>query len=399
MTRPAARDYRTVIGSVRGLRRGLTTGTCATAAAKGAALALLEGRSRGSVSIRLPPGKKPYAGLAITVPLASVVAEGDGYRASVIKDSGDDDDATNGLEIRAFVRVAFVRIVDAAAVSTAVVLGGEGVGVVERPGLPVPVGEPAINPVPRSMMERELSALVAKARERGVLSPAQGLEATISVPDGAAVASRTWNPRIGVRGGVSIIGTSGVIEPKSSAAFKKSIDRTIRAFHKAGVACPVITPGYVGERYLRARGVPDERVASVGDQIGFSLLRARAAGFEEAALVGHLGKMVKIAAGIFNTHCRYGDARLETIAAYAAAEGATPELAERILSLRLAEEAAPILIEAGLSSVFGRIARRAAERASDYSGLRVSCVILALDASELGRWPVETDAAGAEATP
>lgn len=398
MTRPAARgavrDYRAVIGSVRGLRRGLTTGTCATAAAKGAALALLEGRPRGSVPIRLPPGKKPYAGLAITVPLASVVAEGDGYRASVIKDSGDDDDATNGMEIR-----AFVRIVDAADGSLAVVRGGEGVGVVERPGLPVPVGEPAINPVPRSMIERELSALVAKARARRALSPAQGLEATISVPDGAAVASRTWNPRIGVRGGISIIGTSGVIEPKSSAAFKKSIDRTIRAFHKAGVACPVITPGYVGERYLRARGVPDERVASVGDQIGFSLLRARAAGFEEAALVGHLGKMVKIAAGIFNTHCRYGDARLETIAAYAAAEGATPELAERILSLKLAEEAAPLLMEAGLSSVFGRIARRAAERASDYSGLRVSCVILALDASELGRWPVETDAAGAEAAP
>jgi len=392
--RPAARDYRAVIGSVRGLRRGLTTGTCATAAAKGAALALLEGRSRGSVSIRLPPGKKPYAGAAITVPLASVVAEGDGYRASVIKDSGDDDDATNGIEIR-----AFARIVDAADGSPTVVRGGEGVGVVERPGLPVPVGEPAINPMPRSMIERELAALVAKARERGALSPAQGLEATISVPDGAAVASRTWNPRIGVRGGVSIIGTSGVIEPKSSAAFKKSIDRTIRAFHKAGVACPVITPGYVGERYLRARGVPDERVASVGDQIGFSLLRARAAGFEEAALVGHLGKMVKIAAGIFNTHCRYGDARLETIAAYAAAEGATSELAERILSLKLAEEAAPILIEAGLSSVFGRIARRAAERASDYSGLRVSCVILALDASELGRWPEPSGVADAEALP
>lgn len=398
MTRPAARgavrDYRAVIGSVRGLRRGLTTGTCATAAAKGAALALLEGRSRGAVSIRLPPGKKPYAGAAITVPLASVVAEGYGYRASVIKDSGDDDDATNGIEIR-----AFARIVDAADGSPAVVRGGEGVGVVERPGLPVPVGEPAINPVPRSMIEHELSALVAKARKRGALSPAQGLEATISVPYGAAVASRTWNPRIGVRGGISIIGTSGVIEPKSSAAFKKSIDRTIRAFHKAGVACPIITPGYVGERYLRARGVPDERVASVGDQIGFSLLRARAAGFEDAALVGHLGKMVKIAAGIFNTHCRYGDARLETIAAYAAAEGASAELAERLLSLKLAEEAAPILIEAGLSSVFGRIARRAAERASEHSGLRVSCVILALDASELGRWPEPSGVADAEALP
>jgi len=378
---------------VRGLRRGLTTGTCATAAAKGAALALLEGRPRGAVSIQLPPGKKPYAGAAITVPLTSVVAEGDGYRASVIKDSGDDDDATNGMEIR-----AFVRVVDTAG-ELAVVRGGEGVGVVERPGLPVPVGEPAINPVPRSMIERELAALVAKARARGALSPAQGLEATISVPDGAAVGSRTWNPRIGVRGGISIIGTSGGIEPKSSAASKKSIDRTIRAFYKAGVACPVITPGYVGERYLRARGVPDERVASVGDQIGFSLLRARAAGFKEAALVGHLGKMVKITAGIFNTHCRYGDARLETIAAYAAAEGATPELAERILSLKLAEEAALLLIEAGLSSVFGRIARRAAERASEHSGLRVSCVILALDASELGRWPEPSGDADAEVFP
>ncbi len=249
------------------------------------------------------------------------------------------------------------------------------------------VGEAAINPVPRAMLERELGALVRKARASGRLGPAEGLAATIDVPEGAAVAARTWNPRIGVAGGISIIGTSGVVEPKSSAAFKKTIDRTLKAYKAAGVAAPVITPGYVGERFLREAGVPDGAVVAVADHIGFALERAAKAGFTEAYLVGHVGKLVKVAAGLFDTHCRYGDARLETLAALAAAAGAERALVERLLGLGLAEEAVPLLLGAGLSDVFDRAARRASERSGLLSGLRVGCVVLGLDGAALGAWP------------
>jgi len=377
-------DYRSVIGAVRGKRRGLSSGTCATAAAKGAAIALLSGRAPERVTLRLPPGKRPYAGRLIGIPLSALEPGGEAARAVVVKDAGDDVDATDGLAIGATVTVTKLSDVSAPPV---IVRGGSGVGVVERPGLPVAVGQAAINPVPRAMLERELGALVRKARAAGRLGPDEGLVATIDVPEGVAVAARTWNPRIGVSGGLSIIGTSGVVEPKSSAAFKKTIDRTLKAYRAAGVAAPVITPGYVGERFLREAGVPDGAVVSVADHIGFTLERAAKAGCTEAYLVGHVGKLVKVAAGLFNTHCRYGDARLETLAALAAAEGAERALVERILGLGLAEEAVPLILDAGLGAVFTRLARRASERSCLLSGLRVGCVVLGLDASVLGAWP------------
>lgn len=362
-----AKPYAAALGTVRGLRRGITTGTCAQAAARAAALALSGREPRGHVRIELPPSSKPYSRAPILVPVAFVRREGDGYRAGVAKDSGDDDDATDGMVIEALVSVS-----EAPGIA---IDGGAGVGRVTRPGLPVAPGLAAINPTPLAMIRRELLPLAPQGR---------GLSVIIEIPGGEAVAARTWNPRIGIVGGLSVIGTSGVVEPKSSAAFKKSIVRAAKAVAMSGQAEVYVTPGYVGEARLRSTGVPDEAVLVVGDHVGLGLRALAHYGATKIVLVGHAGKMIKITAGLFNTHSRFGDARLETLAAMAAAEGAGLELTRRILDAGTAEEAAGWLVEAGLASVFDSAARRAANRARILAGVPVDVVMLSLDGEVLG---------------
>lgn len=375
-----SRDYREVLGSLRGptgpLRRGITTGTCAAAAAAAAARALVLGDRSDAVEITLPPGKRPWSGERISVPAVLTAVSGTEAAASVRKDAGDDADITNGAEIR-----ATVRITDGPGIA---IRGGRGVGTVTRPGLPVPVGEAAINPVPRAMIRAELERLAPAGR---------GFDVLIEIPEGEALAAKTWNPRIGVEGGLSIIGTSGVVEPASTAAFKRSVYRTAKAYAARGVRVPAVTSGYVGERYLKRRGVGEDRILTVGDHIGFALDAAARLKFESVELVVHVGKIVKVAAGIFNTHSKFGDARLETLAAHAGACGAPGPLVARLLGLKLAEEAVPLLRDAGFSEVFARIARRAAERSHERCGLPVSCVVLDLAGEELARWPDTATAA------
>lgn len=362
-----ARPYAQVLGSIRGRRRGITTGSCAQAAARAAALALIGLENVAEVEIELPRSSKPYSQARILVPIAFSRCEGDGFRAGVKKDAGDDDDATDGIVIEAFVRFSDRLGVE--------IDGGRGVGRVMRPGLPIAPGLAAINPTPRAMISRELAALAPEGR---------GFSVLIEIPGGEAIAVRTWNPRIGVAGGLSVIGTSGVVEPKSSAAFRKTIIRTARSIIAGGVSVPYLTPGYVGEAYLRSKAVREEEVLVVADHIGLGLRALAHYGAAGIVLVGHASKLVKVSAGIFNTHSRFGDARLETIAALAAAEGADRELIRRIISLGTAEEAAELLIEAGLGSTFDAAARRAAERSRLLAGVSVQVFMLALDGTVLG---------------
>ena len=380
------RDYRDVIGQidtprgprgVRRLRRGLTTGSCAQAAAAAAARLLCVdappaiGPEEQFVEITLPRGKKPWSGRSIAVPVAGLSLVDGVATATVVKDAGDDEDVTDGASI-----VAKVSRRDD---SRIVIRGGAGVGVVTRPGLPVPVGEAAINPVPRRMIRHELERI----------GEGKGFDVEICVPAGEEIAGKTWNPRIGVVGGISIIGTNGVVEPASSEAFQETVRRTARAFRKQGVDSVVVTLGYVGEAFLKQVGVADEQVLVVGDHIGFALDTCVGMGFESIAVVGHIGKLSKVAAGLFDTHSKYGDARLETLAAHAGALGATPDLIEQILGLSLAEQAVSLLREHALDGVFVRIARRASERSERRCAHEIPYVLLDLEANELARWPVD----------
>lgn len=366
-------DYRSQLPPVDGLRRGITTGTCAQAAAKAAAMALVSNERVAIVEVELPRSNRPYSGHRIGVPVASVqVANGVGT-AHVIKDAGDDADITNGTAI-----VATVRLREEPGV---VIRGGPGVGKVTLPGLPVPVGEAAINPVPARMIRRELEAI----------APAGGgFDVEISVPAGEELARTTWNPRLGIEGGISIIGTSGVVEPKSSDAFVRSFGAHILAARKRGYRRIVVTPGYVGEKYLfETVGVPERLVVTVGDHIGEALDRCVSAEFEEVMLVGHIGKLAKVGAGMYNTHSMYGDARLETIAAAAAACGASRETVRTLLSTKMAEAAIGVIQEAEVEETFGFLAERIVERCRTRvkEGVSLGCVLLALDATPLAIRP------------
>jgi len=358
------------LGYTGGLRRGYTTGTCAAAAAKGAAMMLLSGAVVDSVPITLPGGQ------SLTLPLEECSLSEKLARCAVRKDSGDDPDGTSGILI-----VAEARPSSRPGVT---VSGGPGIGRVTRKGLPVPPGEWAINPGPRRMIESEAGALLLEG---------QGVEIAISAPEGEERTKTTWNPRLGIEGGISILGTTGIVEPKSTAAYLASIDLYISsalAFDSPRPGTVFLVPGYVGEKCLAERfGVPSELIVRMGDHVGHALKECASRGAGPVHLFGHVGKWAKVAAGLFNTHCDFGDARLETLAACAGAEGASKEQVRELLSLPLAEEAVPLLRQWELSSVFSLVAERAHRRSSLHMGgaVPLGVAVLSLDGEVLGSFP------------
>ncbi|WP_456475190.1 cobalt-precorrin-5B (C(1))-methyltransferase CbiD [Candidatus Pyrohabitans sp.] len=332
---------------MKGLRKGFSTGTCAAAAAKAAAL-LLTGRRRKSVSVGLSSGKRAQLGIALL--------EGDEKtaRACVVKDAGDDPDITHGALI-----CAEVSRCQGGGVK---IKGGEGVGEVTKPGLAVPVGEAAINPVPREMIRSAVREVI----------PEGGVEVTVSVPGGRKLAQKTMNPKLGIEGGISILGTTGIVEPWSEDAFKRSLVPQIDVALARGFDEVVLTPGNIGERSAIRQGIPEDAVVQCGNYIGYMLDECAARGVKGVLLYGHVGKLVKVAAGVFNTHSKVADARLETLAAYAAEAGASGELVKQVLGAATAEEAVEILGGAGLAEVLNRIAERASQRAAERVGGKVN---------------------------
>ncbi len=346
-----------------GLRKGYTTGTCATAAARAAAELLFSGREGREMTVDLPAGGRA------TLPVADASLAGGVARCCVIKDAGDDPDVTHGARICASVREIGKGIV---------LRGGEGIGKVTKPGLQVPVGEPAINPVPRRMILEAVES---------VLPPGRGAEVTISVPGGGELAKRTMNPRLGIVGGISIIGTTGVVEPMSEEAFKASLIPQIDVALAEGYAEVILTPGRIGERNALKRGIPEDAVVEMSNFVGFMLQECAKKGVKRALLLGHVGKLAKVAAGVFHTHSKVADARLETIAAHAALLGGGREVVEKVLGANTTEEAVALLRERGLEGVFDAIAARASARAMEYVGgaMTVGTVLLTMEGEVLGR--------------
>ena len=384
-------SYDTILGSVDGYRRGITTGTCAAAAAK-AAVALLLGEApsgaaaaeTAEVAVILPRSTKPFAGKTIRVPVEFCRREGEYAEAGVRKDAGDDEDVTNNALI-----VARARRTEKPGVS---VIGGEGVGVVTRSGMRVPKGEAAINPTPREMILRECSAYVVHAEETSGSTALPGLEIEISVPEGRRLAKTTWNPRIGIDEGISILGNSGVVEPRSSKAWMASLAALIKASAETGQREMIVIPGFVGERFLyEKRKVREKYGVAVGDYVGFAFRQLSHWGFKEAVFAAHISKAAKVAAGVMNTHAKYGDARLETVAAAAAAVGAPKEVVVKLLELKMAEESINLIQEAGYCEAFSFIARRAAERLKESvaKDCITGCVVLDIKGEPLGAYPAD----------
>jgi cobalt-precorrin-5B (C1)-methyltransferase len=290
------------------LRRGWTTGACAAAATKAAYVALLTGRFPDPVAIRLPSGEQPRFDLAETCLRADQAV------AAVVKDAGDDPDVTHG----ALVRVTVRRGESGTGV---MFIAGDGVGVVTRPGLALAVGEPAINPAPRRLI-RELVAEVA--RDWG---DAGELEVTISIPDGETLARRTANGRLGIVGGLSILGTSGVVIPYSCASWIHSIQRGIDVARAAGLSHVAAATGSTSERAVQAwYGLADVALIDMGDFVGGTLKYLRRHPIARVTLAGGFAKLAKLAAGHLDLHSSRSEVDLPALAELLAERGAAGEL-------------------------------------------------------------------------
>jgi cobalt-precorrin-5B (C1)-methyltransferase len=332
------------------LREGYTTSACAVAAATAATRALLTGGTLDAVTVDLP-GEK-----AVTFRLERCEAAGESVTCGVIKDAGDDPDVTDGVEVQATVTWA---------VEPGITLeGGDGVGRVTKPGLPVPVGEAAINPVPRRMIT------AAVADEAGEALDRRGLVVTIRVPGGEQIAQQTMNPRLGIVGGISILGTSGIVKPFSTSAYRASIYIELKMARHNGVDHAVLTTGKRSEACAAERypHLPQYAFVQVGDHIDYGLKQARRLGFERVTLSSMIGKMSKLAQGRMQTHVGQGEVDFDFLAGVAAGLGADDELCERIRAANTAHHVQVMCEQAGLDGLEERLATLAADAASAFIG-------------------------------
>ena len=298
------------------LRSGVTTGTCATAAAKTALAALLHHTKYDEIRVTLPDGE------TLSLPVEFVTRTENSVTVGVRKEAGDDPDVTNGVIVTA--QVAFNR-----QHTDIRFIGGEGIGTVTLPGLGIEVGGPAINPVPRQMMERELRQLYDG-----------GLDVTISVPGGEELAPKTFNHRVGVIGGISIIGTSGIVQPFSHEAFIEAIRREFEVAVASGLTHIVLNSGARSERIVKTRYpiLPPQAFIHYGNAIGESLRIARETGFNNITMGLMLGKAVKLAEGNLDTHSHKVSMNLPFLQSLAAEADCSPEAVTAIGQIQMARE-------------------------------------------------------------
>lgn len=390
------------------MRHGFTTGSCAAAAAKAAARMLLTGEMLTEVSITTPKG------LVYTAELTSVLREKDSVTCGVRKDGGDDPDVTTGLIV--FARVSRRSQPNGAGYSSGKsdpsgvdhssvngelcdahypsgtgnsawdlvrIEGGEGVGRVTLPGLDQPVGNAAINSVPRKMIQQEVMEVLRQTGSH------QLLDVLISVPGGAEVAARTFNPRLGIVGGISILGTSGVVEPMSAQALLDTIRVELRQKKECGASIAAMTPGNYGRDFMQqVYGFDLEKSVKCSNFIGASIDMAAELGFQRMLLTGHLGKMVKVSGGIMNTHSHEGDCRMELLAAAGLRAGVEDQILLQILRSATTDEAVRILREAGvLEEVMEKVMERIHFylKARSAGRMQIECIVYSSVEGLLGK--------------
>ncbi len=354
------------------LRSGFTTGTCAAASAGAAAAFLCSGQAPALMEVVTPAGEtaRLFVEQAECLP-------GKTACCMVRKDAGDDPDVTDKALVGARASFAgeppFGRPCYGDPEYPGLYLtGGKGVGLVTKGGLSCPVGYPAINPVPRKMILREAD----RARRRAGLAE-QGLLLEIFIPDGERLAEQTFNPRLGIEGGISILGTSGVVNPMSEAALIETIRLEIRVKAAEGKTMLAVAPGNYGERFLREEtGLPMDAFVKCSNFIGDAFSMMKEEGIRQVLLAGHVGKLVKVAGGVLNTHSRYGDRRMEILSDCAAECGVAPEASAALLGMNTTEEAAEYLVRLGvLAPVMDRVAARVKRVLESESGIETEVLL------------------------
>lgn len=352
----------------RGMRTGFTTGACATAAAAAATTALITQRPVDSVTVHLP------AGIDATFTLERCDLTPDACACSVIKDAGDDPDVTHGAEIMATVAWTNRPGIE--------LRGGVGVGTVTRPGLGLEVGGPAINPVPRHMITEHVTAAAGDAlRNRGVT-------VEISVPEGEELAKKTLNGRLGIVGGISILGTTGIVQPWSTAAWRASVEQAVDVAAANGQRHIVLTTGGRSERFaMELLGLPEIAYVEMGIFTGHALKRCLARGADRATLCGMIGKFAKLAQGHFQTHVAGNQVDPPFLAGIARECGADEPLAAAVSSANTARHVQELVQAAGLGGFFDRLAQLVADRSVAYvkGKLAVDAVLFDFDGKVLGR--------------
>ena len=316
-------DYYVIRGNKK-MRFGYTTGSCAAAACKGATEILLGGKLQETVTLMTPKG------ILLTLELKDIQIETDKVTCAIRKDAGDDPDTTNGILVYATVEKTKEQGIT--------LDGGIGVGRVTKAGLSQKIGEAAINPVPKSMILRAATEIAEKYDYEG------GLKIIIAVPEGVEIGKKTFNPRLGIVGGISILGTSGIVEPMSEAALVQSIRVEMKQHFSQGEEYLLITPGNYGADYLREHmDLPYEKNIKCSNYVGETIDMAIDMGVKGILFIAHIGKFVKVAAGIMNTHSHSADARMEVLASNAIRAGAPLECAKEILNASTTDEALDIL--------------------------------------------------------
>ncbi|MGF7143043.1 cobalt-precorrin-5B (C1)-methyltransferase [Anaerotaenia torta] len=365
------------------MRYGFTTGSCAAAAAKAAAYMLLTGKIKETITIDTPAGKPFQA------EILEICREDTRVSCAVCKDGGDDPDITTGALIFATVSPEHFPEGEESGSwpesggNHILIDGGPGVGRVTKRGLDQPVGNAAINHVPREMIAKEVAEICQLADYQG------GLRVVISVPGGEELASKTFNPRLGIVGGISILGTTGIVEPMSSQALLDTIQVELNVKKAEGSLAVAVTPGNYGRNYMKKYYQYDlDQSVKCSNFIGETIDMAAASGFQEMLLTGHIGKLVKLSGGIMNTHSKQGDCRMELMAAAGLRAGITAETALEILNSATTEEAVRLLAECGcLEKTMEIIMEKACAnlRARAASRIHIECIMYAQDFGELAR--------------
>ncbi|WP_026477237.1 cobalt-precorrin-5B (C(1))-methyltransferase CbiD [Alkaliphilus transvaalensis] len=353
-----------VLKNGKKLRYGYTTGSCATAASKAAALMLLEGEAVEEIQIDTPKGWQ------LRLKINDILWEKEGVCCSVTKDGGDDPDATNGLKIHSRVKWRQDNQI--------IIDGGIGVGRVTKGGLPIEIGKAAINPVPRQMIDRAV---------RGIIGEDRGVDIEIFVPEGARVGARTFNPRLGIVGGISILGTSGIVEPMSEEAFKDSLAIELSMMKAEGVDKLVMVPGNYGRDLARDHyNLSQKYLFKTSNFIGFMLDEGLNKGIKKILLIGHVGKIVKVAGGIFHTHSKIADGRLEVMTAHLALMGATKDQLQRVMESNTTEEAVKWIKTFGYEAVFHSLTEKISEkcRLRTHQEIEIGTIMFSMEEGILG---------------
>ncbi len=345
------------------LRSGYTTGACAAAAAKAAAIFAMKGKAVEAVDLCFPDGSQH----SFKIHRSELRPEG--ALASVIKDAGDDPDVTNGAEICATVSLldSKVSFQNAVIIDNISLMGGKGIGTVTKPGLAVDVGEPAINPVPRQMI---CSAVREIESDRPVA-------VTISVPEGEHLAEKTLNHRLGIIGGLSILGTTGIVRPISAEAWTATIEASMNVAHSAGLQDIVLSTGRTSEKGAQSLlDLPVEAFAMMGDYLEFSLKKAREIGFNTIHLAGMWAKIVKAAMEIPQTHVRNGALETSDAAEMLHGCGVEGDLLRQIEGSNTAREMLTHLQQAGRNDVIVSVCRKAKDYGQKITGKTVKVYLI-----------------------